>query len=39
VIREGQIVDRRALRFDPKRDPDYRTVPGVDYFGTFAGGD
>jgi imidazolonepropionase-like amidohydrolase len=39
VIREGRILDRRALRFDPKRDPDYRTVPGVDYFGVFAAGD
>jgi imidazolonepropionase-like amidohydrolase len=32
VIREGRILDRRALRFDPKRDHEFRAVPGVDYF-------
>jgi cytosine/adenosine deaminase-related metal-dependent hydrolase len=34
VIREGRILDRRALRFDPKRDPEYPTAVGVDYFAT-----
>lgn len=35
VIREGRILDRRVLRFDPKRDPEYRTAAGVDYFAIF----
>jgi hypothetical protein len=29
VVREGRILDRRALRFDAERDPDYRAVPGT----------
>jgi hypothetical protein len=29
AIREGKIVDRQALRFDPKGDRDFRTVPIV----------
>jgi imidazolonepropionase-like amidohydrolase len=29
VIREGRILDRRALRFDAKQDPGYHAVPGV----------
>jgi hypothetical protein len=33
-IREGRILDRRASRLDPKRDHDYRTVPGVKFFAT-----
>jgi imidazolonepropionase-like amidohydrolase len=32
VIQRGRILDRRALRFDPKRDPSYRTVPIADGF-------
>ncbi len=28
VILDGKILDRNALRFDPKRDPGYRAVPG-----------
>jgi hypothetical protein len=29
VIFNGKILDRAALRFDPKRDPGYRVVPGL----------
>src|SRR5262245_2466861 len=29
VIREGQILDRQALRFNPKRDPEFRAVPAA----------
>jgi hypothetical protein len=32
VILEGRILDRQALRFDPKRDHEFRSVPMVDYF-------
>lgn len=28
VILEGRILDRASLRFDPKRDPGFRAVPG-----------
>jgi hypothetical protein len=28
VILEGRILDRAALRFDPRRDPGFRAVPG-----------
>jgi imidazolonepropionase-like amidohydrolase len=34
VIQKGRIVDRRILRFDPKRDPVYRSVSLVDTFGS-----
>lgn len=29
VILEGKILDRAALKFDPKRDPGFRAVPGL----------
>ena len=29
VILEGRILDRAALKFDPKRDPGFRAVPGT----------
>ena len=29
VIQDGKILDRAALKFDPKRDPGYRVVPGL----------
>ncbi len=28
VILEGRVLDRTSLRFDPKKDPGYRAVPG-----------
>ncbi len=28
VILEGRVLDRASLRFDPKKDPGYRAVPG-----------
>jgi imidazolonepropionase-like amidohydrolase len=34
VIREGRVLDRQALRFDAKRDREFRTVPWFDYFAT-----
>jgi imidazolonepropionase-like amidohydrolase len=29
VILDGKILDRSSLRFDPKRDPGFRAVPGL----------
>jgi len=29
VIQDGKILDRSSLKFDPKRDPGYRVVPGL----------
>jgi imidazolonepropionase-like amidohydrolase len=29
VIFDGKILDRAALRFDPRRDPGFRVVPGL----------
>jgi len=29
VIKEGVVLDRKALRFDPARDPDLRPTPGI----------
>jgi imidazolonepropionase-like amidohydrolase len=29
VIQDGRILDRMALKFDAKRDPGYRVVPGT----------
>lgn len=26
VIQGGRVIDRAALRYDPRRDPDYRSV-------------
>ena len=34
VIREGQILDRHALRNDPRRDHEFHAVPTVNYFAT-----
>jgi len=38
VIQQGRILDRRGLRFDPSRNPGYRAVPLVDFFGSLATG-
>jgi imidazolonepropionase-like amidohydrolase len=29
VILEGRVLDRAALKFDPRRDPGFRVVPGL----------
>jgi imidazolonepropionase-like amidohydrolase len=29
VIQDGKVIDRTALRYDPKRDPGYRVIPGT----------
>jgi imidazolonepropionase-like amidohydrolase len=29
VILDGKILDRDALRFDPRRDPGFRVLPGL----------
>jgi imidazolonepropionase-like amidohydrolase len=34
VIQKGKVLDRRALRFDPTRDPSYRAVPLIRTFAT-----